>query len=217
MKDFFNLKPSQECERISGTQIDPDSDPNITDPMENCTPAPAKRPLDPATDSATPKRRPSSSTTSTSTATASSSVEILFRILCPADKIGGVIGKGGSIISKIREETRTKIRIEDPVHGSDDRVILINPVDSGDASLVQAALVRVLERVEEGKEVGVCRLLVGGGQIGCVLGKGGKIVERIRGESGAQIKILGKEQLPQCAAAGDVLVNVRKLPFLAVI
>ncbi|XP_020275436.1 KH domain-containing protein HEN4 isoform X3 [Asparagus officinalis] len=72
------------------------------------------------------------------------------------------------------------------------------------------ALVRVFERIEEleeGREAS-CRLLVSGTQVGCVLGKGGKIVERIRGESGAQIRVLGKEQLPVCAAAGDELIYI---------
>lgn len=117
---------------------------------------------------------------------------------------------GGSIISKIREETRSKIRIDDPVPGSDDRVVLISGADHGDVSPAQMALVRVFERIEgleEGKEA-CCRLLVGGPQVGCVLGKGGKVVERMRGESGAQIRVLGKEQLPACAGAGDEMIHI---------
>lgn len=173
----------------------------------------AKRPSDPTTDSSTPKRRQS---------TASAAGEITFRVLCPSDKTGAVIGKGGSIISRIRDETRSRIRIEDPVPGCDDRVILItadaSPKDHADVLSSQMALVRVFERIEgvdEGKEAAsspaMCRLLVCGNQVGSVLGKGGKIVERIRGESGAQIRILGKEQLPACAGAGDELIHVRKL------
>lgn len=54
----------------------------------------------------------------------------------------------------------------------------------------------------------VCRLLAPGGQVGCVLGKGGKIVEKIRLESGAQIRVFGKEHLPLCAAPSDELIQV---------
>lgn len=59
-----------------------------------------------------------------------------------------------------------------------------------------------------------CRMLAAGGQVGCVLGKGGKTVERMRQESGAQIRVFrNREQLPPFAPLGDELIHVR-LPFL---
>ncbi|XP_077216697.1 RNA-binding KH domain-containing protein [Tasmannia lanceolata] len=180
--------------------------------------------------------------------------ETLFRILCPDDKTGGVIGKGGAIIRQFREETGAKIRIEDPVPACDERVILIiasstskkdnsedNGENSGDEedadvangaeeeSPAQRALVRVFERMlkvdeerlgvlggdgEEGEEkegsagLVVCRLLAYSSQVGCVLGKGGKIVEKIRQESGAQVRIIAKDQIPACAAPGDEVIQI---------
>lgn len=158
--------------------------------------------------------------------------ETLFRILCPSDKTGGVIGKGGATIRQVREETGAKIRIDDAVHGSDERVILIvgssdpaAPIAGADPSApppsqAQQALVRVFERmmrVEEEKEkeregegLVACRLLAASNQVGCVLGKGGKIVEKMRMESGAQIRILSKDkdQIPLCAGPGDELIQV---------
>lgn len=50
---------------------------------------------------------------------------VVFRLLCPASKIGGVIGKGGAIISQIRQETGVKVKIEEPIPGCDERVITI--------------------------------------------------------------------------------------------
>lgn len=50
---------------------------------------------------------------------------IVFRVLCPASKTGSVIGKGGTIISQIRQETGVKVRVEETVTGCDERVILI--------------------------------------------------------------------------------------------
>ena len=38
-----------------------------------------------------------------------------------------------------------------------------------------------------------CRLLAGSNQVGCVLGRGGKIVEKIRQESGAQVRVLPRD------------------------
>ena len=162
--------------------------------------------------------------------------ETVFRILCPADKTGGVIGKGGSIVRQFREETGARIRIEDSTHRSDDRVISI--VGDGhvrkrrdgiedNVSPAQRALVRVFERIlqveqeklwegdvavnGEDKDIQglvICRLLAPITQVGCVLGKGGKIVEKIRHESGAQIRVLSMEQVPACAAPGDELIHV---------
>ena len=50
---------------------------------------------------------------------------IIFRVLCPASKSGSVIGKGGSIVARIRQETGAKIRLEEIVPGCDERVVVI--------------------------------------------------------------------------------------------
>lgn len=54
----------------------------------------------------------------------SSSSKIL-RLLFPASRIGGIIGKGGSKISQIRQETGAKVRVEENIPGCDERVIII--------------------------------------------------------------------------------------------
>jgi hypothetical protein len=43
--------------------------------------------------------------------------ELVFRLLCPSDKIGSVIGKGGSIIYNLRKETGARIKIANVVPG----------------------------------------------------------------------------------------------------
>ncbi|KAH7671695.1 poly(rC)-binding protein 2/3/4 [Dioscorea alata] len=160
--------------------------------------------------------------------------ETFFRLLCPVASSAGVIGKGGAVVRQIREETSARIRVDDPVPGSDDCVVFIiadtcpkaviepdGPEVCNEPSPAQMALVRVFERIlrvernwegigedEEIKGSVVCRLLVPNGQVGCVIGKGGKIVEKIKTESGAQIRILGHEQVPACAAAGDELIHI---------
>ncbi|XP_068642545.1 KH domain-containing protein HEN4 [Aristolochia californica] len=256
------------------------------EPSSFVSPPSAKRPLDPSSDAhrvdyngsaSFVKRRHHSLIRHPPPPLKLSHGETLFRVLCPADKTGAVIGKGGAIIRHFRQSTGAKIRIEDTVASSDERVILIvapnvvDPVrkpkdqeteansvsnlekkdenpregemenfvedDLVSASPAQQALVKVFERMvrvdeerlmggsgegDEGEErVGsatagittmhglvVCRLLAPSNQVGCVLGKGGKIVEKIRQESGAQIRILSKEQLPACAAAGDELIQI---------
>nr|CAN62067.1 hypothetical protein VITISV_030085 [Vitis vinifera] len=241
-------------------------------------------PLTPMDSSSLPKRLPADSSTAASaeptakrrnqpTATSAASAatsspptvvaagaakpQVLFRILCPATKTGGVIGKGGAIIRQFREDTGAKIRIDDSVLGCDERVILIvadavkskreasaicgaeandgeesanlrnsspNPVavDDDESSPAQQALVRVFERIlkvdeereekEKKEDLGnvavCCRLLAPSNQVGCVLGRGGKIVEKIRQESGAQIRVLPKDHIPACASPGDELIQV---------
>ncbi|KMZ57375.1 hypothetical protein ZOSMA_86G00090 [Zostera marina] len=162
-------------------------------------------------------------TNSASFKNAYSNSKILFRILCPGDRTGGVIGKGGSIVHKVRQDTGARIRIDEPVPGCDDRiVVIIGDKDDvmmsegeGNISPAQKALVRVFERIlradkeEKGEQqTVVCRLLTLTSQVGCVLGKGGKIVEKIRQESGAHIRVLSKDQIPLCADHGDELINI---------
>ncbi|XP_078437140.1 RNA-binding KH domain-containing protein RCF3-like [Wolffia australiana] len=53
----------------------------------------------------------------------------VFRILCPASKSGSVIGKGGGIITKIRQETGAKIKIEEILPGCEERVVVITGPD----------------------------------------------------------------------------------------
>ncbi|XP_020090507.1 KH domain-containing protein HEN4-like [Ananas comosus] len=168
--------------------------------------------------------------------TASAS-ETLFRIICPADRLGGVVAKDGSVLAELGAGAAA-ISVDNPVPRCDDRVVVIvgeshprkDPAATADheASPAQRALVRVYERIARGEEermgggdggggegkemmmqrLVVCRLLAPGGQVGCVLGKGGKIVEKIRLESGAQIRVFGKEHLPLCAAPSDELIQI---------
>ncbi|XP_030924875.1 KH domain-containing protein HEN4-like [Quercus lobata] len=54
---------------------------------------------------------------------------VVLRLLCPASKTGGVIGKVGNIISEIRQETGAKVRVEETVPGCDKRVVVISGSD----------------------------------------------------------------------------------------
>ncbi|XP_058081787.1 RNA-binding KH domain-containing protein RCF3-like [Magnolia sinica] len=144
------------------------------------------------------------------------SQEILtFRLLCMDDKIGGVIGKGGSIIKALQHETGCDIKIPDAVADSDDRVIIISgPAHLDDRiSAAQDAVLRVQSRVlrpvSDGKEKSMSsRLLVPSNQIGCLLGKGGAIIAEMRKASGAYIRILGKDQIPKCASENEEVVQI---------
>lgn len=173
--------------------------------------------------------------------------DTVYRILCPGNKIGSVIGKGGGIIRSLRQETHAKIKIADSIHGVDERVIIIfsspkdqrkeqdeeknsdgetdnavkDDIDREPLCPAQDALFKVHARIVDGEGGGgsdyedddksrsvTARLLVPTNQIGCLLGKGGKIIEKMRSDTSAQIRIMSKEQLPPCAMDTDELVQI---------
>lgn len=163
----------------------------------------------------------------------SQSSDTEYRILCPSRKIGGVIGKSGSIVNALREETRTKITVVDSVPGSEERVIIIcssalkvswKQNADGEESLrphcaAQDALLKVHDRIVEedlsggvtfgnGNNFVTARLLVPNNMVGCILGKGGDVIQRLRSETGASIRVLSADHLPTCAMGTEELVQV---------
>ncbi|KAH7443849.1 hypothetical protein KP509_02G052900 [Ceratopteris richardii] len=168
--------------------------------------------------------------------------EIEYRILCPVAKIGSVIGKGGSIIKSLREETRAKIKVEDVIHGADERIVYITSATHKDREgrdsrhgdddrydmlcPAQDALFRIFACITEcdDRDSGsrrenddahvTVRLLVSDGQVGCLIGKGGRIIEQMRKDIAAQIRVLSKANLPPCAFPNDELVQLSGTPAL---
>ncbi|KAI3815326.1 hypothetical protein L1987_14989 [Smallanthus sonchifolius] len=161
-----------------------------------------------------------------------------FRLLCHSSRIGGVIGKSGAIIKQFQHETSAKIRVEVPMPGSDDRVITVignssvnrnlafrkdNSFDESseciEVSAAQEALIRVFERIlfvaaeADGGNlasggVASCRLLADKSVIGSVIGKRGKVIEKIRKDTGCKIRILVQDRLPSCALPTDEMVEI---------
>ncbi|KAL6996116.1 hypothetical protein U1Q18_006255 [Sarracenia purpurea var. burkii] len=52
--------------------------------------------------------------------------EVVFKLLCQVDKIGSLIGKGGSVIRALQSETGASIKIADTGPDSDERVVVIS-------------------------------------------------------------------------------------------
>ncbi|PQP95804.1 RNA-binding KH domain-containing protein PEPPER-like [Prunus yedoensis var. nudiflora] len=144
------------------------------------------------------------------------SQEVLtFRLLCHEERVGGVIGKGGSIIKTLKQETGCEIKVMEGVPDSEDRLIIVSgPAHPDDRiSPVQDAVLRVQSRIfraaPNSKEQSMmARLLVSSNQIGCLLGKGGAIIAEMRKLSRAHIRIMGKDQIPKCAPDDEELVQI---------
>ncbi|KAL8144212.1 hypothetical protein V2J09_017244 [Rumex salicifolius] len=144
------------------------------------------------------------------------SPEILpIRLLCPAERVGGLIGKGGAVIKALKHETACDIKVIEDVPDGEDRIIVIaGPVHPDDrVSAVQDAALRVHARISKlaadsiDKTVSA-KLLVSSNQIGCLLGKGGAVIAEMRKATGAYIRILGKDQNPECASANEEVVQI---------
>ncbi|XP_059655832.1 RNA-binding KH domain-containing protein RCF3-like [Cornus florida] len=155
------------------------------------------------------------------------SEDTVYRYLCPVKRIGSIIGKGGDIAKQLRAETQSKIRIGETVPGCEERVVTLyssseetNNFEDTDelVSPAQDALFRVHDRVvaeetladdefEESQQVTI-RLLVPSDQIGCVIGKGGQVIQNMRTETRAQIRVLSSEHLPPCALSSDELLQI---------
>jgi poly(rC)-binding protein 3/4 len=83
----------------------------------------------------------------------------------------------------------------------------------------QDALLKVNDRIAAdeilhggGEELEVAaRILIPRNQAGCVIGKGGTIIQQLRAETGAGIRVLPPDTLPPCAMHSDELVQVNNV------
>lgn len=84
----------------------------------------------------------------------------------------------------------------------------------------QDALLKVHDRIveedlyngvtfdDDNENIVVTRLLVPNNLVGCLLGKRGDVIQRLRSETRANIRVLPADQLPTCAMDTDELVQV---------
>lgn len=52
--------------------------------------------------------------------------DVIFKLLCHLEKVGSLIGKGGSIIRAMQNETGASIKIAEVLPDSDERVVVIS-------------------------------------------------------------------------------------------
>ncbi|KAF9592598.1 hypothetical protein IFM89_016208 [Coptis chinensis] len=93
----------------------------------------------------------------------------------------------------------------------------------------QHALLKVHQRISEDDglfggpvrednnedDVVTARLLVPSNQVGCLIGKGGHVIQSLRTETGANIRILPADHLPACAMSTDELVQISGISAIA--
>ncbi|KAG8368595.1 hypothetical protein BUALT_Bualt15G0061800 [Buddleja alternifolia] len=147
--------------------------------------------------------------------------EVVFKILCPSERVGGIIGKDGSIIKALQNETGASITIGPTLAECHERLITVTAMEivKTQYSPAQNAAVRVFSRsMEAGVVKGLnsgskgspvsARVVVSSNQVGCLLGKGGKIISEMRKVTGAGLRLLRGNQVPKCASENDEVLQI---------
>nr|XP_043629480.1 KH domain-containing protein HEN4-like [Erigeron canadensis] len=148
--------------------------------------------------------------------------EIVFRILCSSDRVGGVIGNSGTIVRALENESGARIRISPPAeYHYEERLITITAMESSESrnSPAQNGVILVFNRsVEAGYEKGLdlpssgthitAKLVIPANHMGCLLGKRGSIIADMRKVTGAYIKIVGGEEGPRFVPETDQIVLI---------
>lgn len=141
---------------------------------------------------------------------ASQSEELVIRVLCPFNKIGRVIGKGGGTIKSIRQASGAQIDVDDTKDNRDECIITVTATESPDdikSMAVEAVLLLQTKINDEDNDTVTIRLLVSSIVIGCIIGKSGSIINEIRKRTKADVRI-SKGDKPKCADVNDELVEV---------
>lgn len=141
----------------------------------------------------------------------SRSEEFVVRVLCPNNNLGRVIGKGGSSIKNVRQESGARVEVGDPRADSDECVINITSTESTDDNKSSAAdaVLLLQEKINDNGDDDTVsfRILVPSKVIGCLIGKNGSIINDMRKTTKADIRI-SKGKRPKCARDDDELVEV---------
>lgn len=147
--------------------------------------------------------------------------EVSFRLLCSNGAAGSIIGKKGTIVRTLQNETGASIIFAAPINMSGERVVTISALENLESwySPAQNAAILVFARsIEHDIEKGcssvlikgttvTARLLVESDVVICLKGNGG-IDSEMTEVSGADIKILQGEQISDCASENDVVIEI---------
>ncbi|KAL0384399.1 UNVERIFIED_CONTAM: KH domain-containing protein HEN4 [Sesamum radiatum] len=135
--------------------------------------------------------------------------------------VGGIIGKGGSIVKALQTETGASISIGPTIAECDERLITITAMESVESQYspaqnaavlvfhrsVEAGLVNGMDSDSKGSPVSA-RVVVPSNQVGCLLGKGGAIISEMRKVTGAALRIFAGNQVPKCASENDEVLQI---------
>ncbi|CAL0327489.1 unnamed protein product [Lupinus luteus] len=139
--------------------------------------------------------------------------DLVFRILCPVEKVDRIIGESDGIVEFLHDEVGVDIKVTDPIGGSEERIIIITSEEGPDNELfpAQEALLhiqtRIVDLVLDNDNTITTRLVVPSSDIECLDGKDASLLE-IKRLTGANVQILPREERPLCVAKADELLQI---------
>lgn len=139
--------------------------------------------------------------------------DLVFRILCPNDKVDSVVGESDGIVDLLQNEIGVDVKISDHVAGSDERVIIISSDEGPDDELfpAQEALLhiqtRIVDLVPESDNIVTTRLLVPSTEVRCLVEVNGLLSE-IKNSTGADVEVLPRDKVPAVISETDELVQI---------
>ncbi|KAI3471230.1 hypothetical protein Pfo_027893 [Paulownia fortunei] len=139
--------------------------------------------------------------------------DLVFRILCPTEKVDSVVGESDGIVELLQNEIGVNVDVADPVTGSDEHIIIISSDEGPDDELfpAQEALLhiqtRIVDLVPEIENIITTRLLLQSDEVGCLGLKDGSSLE-LGKIGGANVEILPREELPVGVSGTDEIVQI---------
>ncbi|CAL4971697.1 unnamed protein product [Urochloa decumbens] len=147
----------------------------------------------------------------------------VFRLVVPAEEVGGVIGRRGSTIKRLCDETRARVRVLDAPHGAANRIILVSATEEVEAELSPAMnaatkIFKHINGIEEtnsyrtlsasAPEICYVRLLVPAAQAVHLIGKQGVTIKSIQESTGATVKVIDEDELLSCDTLDERIVEI---------
>uniref|UniRef100_J3MDV7 K Homology domain-containing protein n=2 Tax=Oryza brachyantha TaxID=4533 RepID=J3MDV7_ORYBR len=139
--------------------------------------------------------------------------DIIFRILCPNDKVNSLVGTRDGVIDMLQEDVGVDVRLTDSIDGSDERIIIITSREGPDHELfpAQEALLHIQTHIvdlgPDKDNIITTRLLVPSSEISCFEGRDGSLSD-IQRQTNANVQILPRGALPSCALESDELIQI---------
>ncbi|KAF0904580.1 hypothetical protein E2562_035685 [Oryza meyeriana var. granulata] len=139
--------------------------------------------------------------------------DIIFRILCPNDKVNSLVGTRDGVIEMLQEDVGVDVRLTDSIDGSDERIIIITSREGPDHELfpAQEALLHIQTHIvdlgPDKDNIITTRLLVPSSEIACFEGRDGSLSD-IQRQTSANVQILPRGALPSCALESDELIQI---------
>eukprot|EP00457_Paulinella_chromatophora_P007478 gb/GEZN01007501.1/.p1 GENE.gb/GEZN01007501.1/~~gb/GEZN01007501.1/.p1 ORF type:complete len:395 (+),score=65.39 gb/GEZN01007501.1/:83-1267(+) len=135
-----------------------------------------------------------------------SSVVLTLRLMVDDKSVGGLIGKKGVVVNKLRGDTGCQVDVSKPVQGASKRVVTVSGRMDSLGVLLSMISSRLLEQRTSGGNAGSeisadtsafgadhsITLLVDNAVVGTLIGKGGATVAETRKTSGASVRISEK-------------------------